>query len=235
MATEKQIAANRANAAKGGPKTQEGKDRCKMNALKHGFTARTVIVLPTENKEDFQHLRQGLVDSFHPQSMMELTLVEKLSVIQWKWNRKEAAEAGLLWAKVVEERYQVREACEKAGKSYDHVSAGQFLGLNFLKTKNPWLEKFLRYAASIDREFHKTLDELLRLIKLRDNLACPKDHAETADPGPSASSRGPAESAASNEIGTVPQNAPIPVPATANHHPPENIQSPERGLNGRCN
>jgi hypothetical protein len=45
MATGSQIAANRKNATKStGPRTEEGKQRSRQNAFRHGLTAETVIV-----------------------------------------------------------------------------------------------------------------------------------------------------------------------------------------------
>jgi hypothetical protein len=44
MASEKQIAANRKNATKStGPRTQKGKARSKMNALRHGLAASNLL------------------------------------------------------------------------------------------------------------------------------------------------------------------------------------------------
>ena len=59
MATDKQIAANRLNAQKStGPKTPEGRAAVRLNAIKHGLTAQS-LVLPGENPEDFDELFQA--------------------------------------------------------------------------------------------------------------------------------------------------------------------------------
>ena len=66
MATEKQIAANRRNAQKStGPKTAEGKYKVRFNAVKHGMTA-SAAVLPFEDANSYDELRQALMDDYHP-------------------------------------------------------------------------------------------------------------------------------------------------------------------------
>ena len=57
MATEAQIAANIENAKKStGPRTNEGKERSRMNALDHGLTARLAL-LPDEDPASFRLAR----------------------------------------------------------------------------------------------------------------------------------------------------------------------------------
>ena len=59
MTSKKQIEANRRNAKKStGPKTEEGKAKSSMNALKHGLTSQRVW-LNEEEKKDFHGFRLG--------------------------------------------------------------------------------------------------------------------------------------------------------------------------------
>jgi hypothetical protein len=92
MASQKQIAANRRNAQKStGPKTPEGKQAVRLNALKHGLRA-GIAVLPTENAESFQKLCDDLEAEWQPQTPTEQLLLEDMAVAHWRLIRAEACE-----------------------------------------------------------------------------------------------------------------------------------------------
>ncbi len=92
MATQKQIEANRRNAQLStGPKTAAGKAVVKMNALRHGFRARTVV-LPGENREEFHQLCDDLEAEWQPKTRTEQFMVELMAVSQWKLARMEVGE-----------------------------------------------------------------------------------------------------------------------------------------------
>src|SRR6266403_4086566 len=96
MATIKQIEANRRNALKStGPRTPEAKAAVRMNALRHGLRARTVV-LPAENPEEFHQLCNDLEAEWQPQSRTEQFYVEQMAISQWKLERVEVAEKSIL-------------------------------------------------------------------------------------------------------------------------------------------
>ena len=96
MATKIQLEANRANARRStGPKTPSGKARSSMNAVKHGLTAKQIIV-PGETPEQFDKLRDGLIADFAPGTTIERELVDQLASLLLRRRRAPIAEAALL-------------------------------------------------------------------------------------------------------------------------------------------
>ena len=73
--SEKQFAANRANATKStGPRTPEGKARSSRNSTVHGLTGKSPI-LPGEDPGDLRALVAQYRDALHPQGQVEEDLV----------------------------------------------------------------------------------------------------------------------------------------------------------------
>src|SRR5579859_4888669 len=87
MATERQIQANRRNAQKStGPKTPQGRAIVRWNGLKHGLNARTLI-LPGENRADFEALVHWLQAEHQPSTPRELQLVIEAAKATWRARR----------------------------------------------------------------------------------------------------------------------------------------------------
>ena len=96
MSSEKQIAANRANAKRStGPNTSDGKARSRMNAWKHGLRAEKVIIAG-EDAEDLQAIQRALWEEHQPKPGMESLLVERLAHYAWRMRRAVIFEAALL-------------------------------------------------------------------------------------------------------------------------------------------
>ena len=94
--SDKRAQANRLNAQKStGPRTPEGKQAVRLNALKHGLSART-IVLPGEDGDEFQQLCDDLEAHWQPQDRTEQYLVEKMAICQWQQARGYKREVQIL-------------------------------------------------------------------------------------------------------------------------------------------
>ena len=96
--SEKQIAANQANAQKStGPKTPEGRAVSKMNALKNGIFSKEVLVNGMnlkENSREFAELHERFRQECNPVGPVEEMLVDQIVTAQWRLRRVLRAESG---------------------------------------------------------------------------------------------------------------------------------------------
>src|SRR5215510_9127427 len=95
MTSYRQIEANRRNALKStGPKSEEGKQASRCNALRHGLTAETVIG-SLEDAEDYKVFEAAITADYDAVSAVERELVLRLASILWRLRRATTMETGL--------------------------------------------------------------------------------------------------------------------------------------------
>src|SRR5712692_160156 len=87
---------NRANAQHStGPRTEAGKKRSSLNALRHGLTGH-VIVMPGEDLVAYQRFTKGFFDQYQPKNETEEVLAQTIGDLSWKLNRLTALENNML-------------------------------------------------------------------------------------------------------------------------------------------
>jgi hypothetical protein len=138
MASPAQIAANRANALLStGPATPEGKSAVRLNAIKYGIHAES-IVIPGENPDEYQAFVKFQLDAWCPQDTAEQQCVDQLTTDSWRLNRLRHAEA----------------------KLWD-------CGIDTLEQKAPLLDRVARMIDRLQRSIRQITRELQRLQALR--------------------------------------------------------------------
>jgi hypothetical protein len=93
MATsEKRVTANRQNAKKStGPRTLDGKERARLNAVTHGLTAQTAV-LPGEDPGELEALGKSLMRQLKPRGVVQRIIAERVVSLAWKLRRVARAE-----------------------------------------------------------------------------------------------------------------------------------------------
>jgi hypothetical protein len=166
MTSEKQIEANRRNALKStGPKTDEGKARSSMNALRHGLTA-AQAVLPHENEDDYEKLREGMLESYAPENPAEQAIVEELANAYWRLMRLHR----------VETRYW-----DHLGGSYNRADEG--IAEALLQTPDRQMRNFFRYYAQVEHSYYRALAAANQIKRERCDRKPLKTLVATADNG----------------------------------------------------
>jgi hypothetical protein len=163
MISERQLEANRRNAAKSnGPITSEGRAAVRLNALKHGLTAAEIILPTTEDKLEFEQFQASFVEECQPVGPIEHVLVEDIVTARWRLNRIRKMEPGF-FALGLLSRKSVRENCYSGLDGQAHLA--DVLSDDALHTDT--YDKMSRYEGRFERTFYKALKELQRLQALR--------------------------------------------------------------------
>jgi hypothetical protein len=96
MSTPTRTEINQANAQHStGPKTEAGKQKSALNALRHGLTGQ-LVVMPTEDLALYEAHKKSFLDEYHPKGATESHFVQVLADVSWRLGRVAALETNLL-------------------------------------------------------------------------------------------------------------------------------------------
>jgi len=159
MRTEAQIEASRRNGALShGPVTEEGRQRSCLNAVKHGLSARTVV-LCTESHALFEQLQQDYLETFQPCSIPELHLVQRMVAADWRLHRAQVVATAINDKSLFDHRSQ--DDRENANCDHDYR-----LGIDHPRIQSE-LAFVERSEARCERAHARALAEFVVLRKLR--------------------------------------------------------------------
>jgi hypothetical protein len=190
MATDKQIAANRLNALKStGPQTPEGRAAVRLNGVKHGLYAET-LVLPGESESEFTSLLESYEAEHQPATPTEEALVQQLTMAMWRLRRLYHAEAAFL----------ARERKSRAKWHSETMLDDRTLTGMAINANQNTVSTFRRQEASLERTFYRAMHELERLrarrpaklaLDSRPAVAEPQEPEINVIPTPDQPSAGP--------------------------------------------
>jgi hypothetical protein len=215
MRTKSQSETSRRNGAKSrGPITPEGKQRSSQNALKYGLSARTVV-LCTESHQLFSELEQGYIDSLQPTNLLELHLVQRIAVAEWRIRRAWAVETAITDKSMADRR----EQDDRDNGDFDNDFR---LGLNQVHI-NKETASVQNAIARFERSQSRALAEFHRLRKLRPPDAQP---IQITRPDVSTTGRDPAQAPVQN-------NEPDPKLCIFNNSPTDTLEDDDSPPNLR--
>jgi hypothetical protein len=162
MPSQLQSETARANGAKSrGPVTPEGRAASSRNSLRHGFTARSVV-LPTESQEDFQSLLDSYVDQFDPQGGVEMDLIQTMAAARWRLRRICNIETTLL------DKEMTRNAKDIRREFNNPDDAGRLAWVfQKLADNGQSLALLMRYEGALNRSYDRAFKQLILLQSTR--------------------------------------------------------------------
>ena len=219
MATEKQIAANRANAQKStGPTTAAGKAVSSMNAVTSGVYAENEII-KGESPEAYSDLADRFYEDFQPANAMEAAQLDNVIRDTWLLIRFARIDAEILDYKVQEALFKRPDT--QAGRAFLESSAEQI--------------RLQRRIDQTRRSQIQSFKEFERLQAERRAQPQPEPEAEpldvTAVPSAPSDQIGFVSSTPPPAQETTPETTPEPQPVAAGHQPPA-IFPDNRGVPG---
>lgn len=175
MTSQARIEANRQNAQRSsGPRSDAGKATAAMNAVKHGLTAKSIL-LRDEDAAAYAALHAALLADLAPVGAWEKVLAERAIQAAWRLMRTGRAEAEMLeTAMASHAQFAMWAACTTLTEGRPRPAPSNAgAGLDKLISDHDKLGKLSRYETTLERALLRALHELQRLQAARTGDAVP--------------------------------------------------------------
>ncbi len=192
----------RANGAKSrGPKTAETKEKSSRNSLRHGFTARNIILLECESGDEFQKMEDDFAATYQPATPAEQDLVNEMVAARWRINRIRTIETVIMDCEMVRKKAEIE-------KTFLQPDSGIHMGMAFrtLAEESRSLSLCNRYESRFSRMYERAY----RTLRELQQKAEPKKQKSEPEP------LEPPKPNGGIQIATVPERAQPSEPETKN-------------------
>src|SRR5579884_3302294 len=149
---------NRENAKRStGPKSSQGKQRSRMNALRHGVT-RQVLLMPEEDLKAYLAFEQSFIDHLKPEGPIERQEVKFMADAAWKINASTTWQQTLLTQRAFPEMERSHQRPE--------VAAAVAIA-NVVSRMTRELCNLSLYESRLHRQYQRSMDRLTELQQAR--------------------------------------------------------------------
>ena len=158
MISEKHSEAARINGAKShGPQTPEGMAISSANSLRHGMTAKAIL-LANEQPRAYCQLAEAYYTKLQPADDVEKDIIDQMIISKWLQRRDWSNEAGLF-------DLEMDDQAKKVDAQFPKIDPASRYAMAFkaLADGSKAIQLLIRYQAAHQRAYYKALDTLLKL------------------------------------------------------------------------
>src|SRR5258706_14139619 len=157
-----------------GPKSHETREISSQNCLRHGFTARHIILLECENEDQFNKMEDYFAAMHQPATLAEQDLVDEMVAARWRLQRIRAIETVILDCEMIRKKPEIEE-------TFVQPDAAVHMAMAFrtLAEDSRCSSLISRYESRLSRMYDRAYRTLLQL---RRQSAEPKKQSPEPEP-----------------------------------------------------
>ena len=159
LLSDRQQRANETNALKStGPRTEEGKQRVRLNGLRHGLTGQ-VTIMTDDNRREHDDFCNPILARLNPDGPLELQIANLITHDHWRLNRIHSIEDGIFALGHTYPKNQIDSGAPQADVALSEATT-------FMRSAKEIL-LLTTYTSRTNRSLEKNMAELRRLLAER--------------------------------------------------------------------